>query len=85
MNKQTLLQIDISLERTMLLVVAERFIASLINTYGKNPISTDGRTWYLAQQACQFLKLKKSIICIPPWKKFDKKDYAVYKRQDRML
>ena len=52
-NKQ-ILQIDISFERTML--VAERFIASLINTYGKHPVSTDGGTWY--PQACKFLKLK---------------------------
>ena len=52
-NKQ-ILQIDISFERTML--VAERFIASLINTYGKHPVSTDGGTWY--PQAYKFLKLK---------------------------
>jgi len=37
-NKQ-ILQIDISFERTML--VAERFIASLINTYGKYHVSTE--------------------------------------------
>ena len=49
-----ILQIDISFERTML--VAERFIASLINKYGKHPVSTDGGTWY--PKACQFLKLK---------------------------
>src|SRR5215217_1596179 len=54
-NKQILQRIDISFERTML--VAERFIASLINTYGKHPVSTtDGGTWY--PQACKFLKLK---------------------------
>jgi putative transposase len=52
-----ILQIDISFERTML--VAERFIASLINTYGKHQVSTDGGTWY--PQACQFLKLKHHI------------------------
>ena len=46
-----------SFERTML-IVAERFIASLINTYGKHPVSTtDGGTWY-PPQACRFLKLK---------------------------
>ena len=56
MNKQILL-VDISFERTML-IVAERFIASLINTYGKHPVSTtDGGTWY-PPQACRFLKLK---------------------------
>jgi transposase-like protein len=38
-NKQ-ILHIDISFERTML-VVAERFIASLIDKYGKHPVSTE--------------------------------------------
>jgi putative transposase len=52
-NKQ-ILQIDISFERTML--VAERFIASLINKYDKQPVSTDGGSWH--SQACRFLKLK---------------------------
>ena len=47
----------ISFERTML-IVAERFIAYLIDKYGKHPISTEGGTWYYPpQQACQFLKL----------------------------
>ncbi len=55
-NKQ-ILHIDISFERTML--VAERFIASLINKFGKHPISTDGGTWY--PQACQFLKLQHHL------------------------
>ena len=56
-NKQ-ILEVDISFDRTML--VAERFIASLINTYGKHPVSTDGGTWY-PPQACRFLKLKHHI------------------------
>ncbi len=39
MNKQVI-HIDISFERTML-IVAERFIvASLINNFGKHPVST---------------------------------------------
>jgi hypothetical protein len=44
--------INLSSERTML--VAERFIiASLINKFGKCPVSTDGRrTWY-PPQTCQ--------------------------------
>ena len=63
-----ILQIDLSSERTML--VAERFIiASLINKFGRCPVSTDVGTWY--PQACQFLdvehhhihsSLEKSII-----------------------
>jgi putative transposase len=44
----------ISLERSML-VVAEQFLKELIKKYGKNPVSTDGGTWY--PQACRFLKL----------------------------
>jgi putative transposase len=55
-NRQ-ILQIDISFERSML--VAERFIASLIDEFGKHPVSTDGGTWY--PQACRFLKLKHHI------------------------
>jgi putative transposase len=39
-----------------MLFVAERFIASLIDKYGKHPISTDGGTWY--PQACRFLNLE---------------------------
>jgi putative transposase len=53
-----ILHIDISLERTML--VAERFIAYLIDKYGKHPISTDDGIWY-PPQACQFLKLDHHI------------------------
>jgi putative transposase len=49
-----ILHIDISFEITML--VAERFIAYLIDKYGKHPISMDGGTWYLPQ-VCQFLQL----------------------------
>ena len=53
-----ILQIDLSSERTML--VAERFIiASLINKFGKCPVSTDGGTWY--PQACQFLDVEHHI------------------------
>ena len=52
-----ILRIDVSFERAML--VAERFIASLINRYGKHPVSTDGGTWY--PQACRFLKLKHHL------------------------
>ena len=36
-----ILHIDISFERTMLFVVAERFIASLIDKYGNGPVSTE--------------------------------------------
>ena len=50
-----ILHIDISFERTML--VAERFIAFLINRHDNHPVSTaDGGTWY--PQACKLLKLE---------------------------
>ena len=53
-NNKQILQMDMSFERTML--VAERFIASLLDKYGRHPVSTDGGTWY--PQTCKFLKLK---------------------------
>jgi putative transposase len=52
-----ILRIDVSVEIAIL--VAERFIASLINRHGKHPVSTDGGTWY--PQACRFLKLKHHL------------------------
>jgi putative transposase len=54
-NNKQILQMDMSFERTML--VAERFIVSLLDKYGRHPVSTDGGTWY-PPQACKFLKLK---------------------------
>jgi hypothetical protein len=59
MNKQVI-HIDLSFERTML-IVAERFIvASLINRYDKHSVSTaDGGIWY--PQVCHFLKLKHHL------------------------
>ena len=55
-----ILKADISFERTML-IVAERFISSLINRYGKHLVSTaDGGTWY-PPQACKFLKVNHRI------------------------
>jgi putative transposase len=41
------------------MLVAERFIVSLINKFGKHPVSTDGDTWY--PKACHFLKLKHHL------------------------
>jgi len=42
-NKE-ILKIDTSFERNML--IAERFISSLIKGYGKHSVSTNGGTWY---------------------------------------
>ena len=50
---------DISFDQTML-IVAEHFIASLINIYGKYPVSTDDGTWY-PPQACKFLKQRHHL------------------------
>ncbi len=40
-------------------IAAERFIASLINKFGKSPILTDIGTWY--HQVYRFLKLKHHV------------------------
>ena len=56
-DKTTILDIRISLERTML--VAERFLKDLVKRYGKRPVSTDGNTLY--PQACNFLELKHHL------------------------
>ena len=56
-KKRQILKFDISFERNML--VAERFIASLLDSYGRHQVSTDGGTWY--PQACKFLKVERHI------------------------
>jgi putative transposase len=52
-----ILALSISNERNML--IAERFLSSIVKDYGKNIVSTDGGTWY--PQACRFLKLKHHL------------------------
>ena len=37
------------------MLIAKRFISSLVQIHGKHPVSTDGGTWY--PQACRFLRL----------------------------
>ncbi len=58
------------------MLVAERFIASLVNTYGKHLVSTDGGT---LSSSLQILESRSSypFLCR---KKFDRKDNAVCKR-----
>ncbi len=51
---KTILGMHISYEINML--IAENFIRSLVDKYGKHTVYTDGGTWYL--QACTFLHLK---------------------------
>ena len=50
----SVLGIYISEERNML--VAEKFIRSLVDKYGKHTVYTDGGTWY--DEACNVLRLK---------------------------
>ena len=50
----SVLGIYISEERNML--VAEKFIRSLVDKYGKHTVYTDGGTWYY--EACNVLRLK---------------------------
>ena len=50
----SVLGIYISEERNML--VAEKFIRSLVTKYGKHTVYTDGGTWY--DEACNVLRLK---------------------------
>jgi putative transposase len=50
----SVLGIYISEERNML--VAEKFIRSLVEKYGRHTVYTDGGTWY--HEACNVLKLK---------------------------
>ena len=54
----SVLGIYISEERNML--VAEKFIRSLVEKYGRHPIYTDGGTWY--HEACNVLKLMKHYL-----------------------
>ena len=40
--------------------IAERFVRSLVEKYGKHTVYTDGGTWY--PEACNVLRLKLSIF-----------------------
>ena len=53
----SVLGIYISEERNM--IIAEKFIRSLVSKYGKHTVYTDGGTWYL--QTCNFLDLKHPL------------------------
>ena len=50
----SVLGIYISEERNM--IIAEKFIQSLVSNYGKYALYTDGDTWY--DEACNVLRLK---------------------------
>ena len=53
----SVLGINISEQRNMF--VAENFIRSLVDKYGRHIVYTDGGTWY--PQACNFLNLKHRL------------------------
>ena len=53
----SVLGIQISEERNML--IAEKFIRSLVEKYGKHTVYTDGGTWY--EQACNVIGLKHHL------------------------
>jgi putative transposase len=65
----SVLGIYISNERNMF--VAENFIRSLVDKYGKHTVYTDGRTRY--PQACTFLHLKHRLYTFTIRKMFDRK------------
>ena len=52
--------------------VAENFIRSLVDKYGKHTVYTDDGTWY-PQQACTFLHLKHRLYTFTIRKMFDRK------------
>jgi putative transposase len=54
---RSVLGIYISEERNM--IVADNFINSLVDEYGRHIVYTDGGTWY--PQACHFLHLKHRL------------------------
>ncbi len=54
---KSVLGIHVSEERNMF--VAENFIHSLVDKYGKHTVYTDGDTWY--PHACNFLNLKHRL------------------------
>ncbi|HET9806712.1 MAG TPA: DDE-type integrase/transposase/recombinase [Nitrososphaeraceae archaeon] len=54
---KTILGMHISNERNMF--VAENFLRSLVDKYGRHTVYTDGGTWY--PQACTFLHLKHRL------------------------
>jgi putative transposase len=54
---KSVLGIHISDERNMF--VAENFIRSLVDKYGRHTVYTDGGTWY--PQACNFLNVKHTL------------------------
>ncbi len=75
----SVLGIYLSEERNM--IVAEKFIRSLVSKYGKHVVYTDnGGTWY--DKACNVIGLKQYLHS-PFQKNFDGKSQPVFERQNR--
>jgi len=70
------LGIYISEDRNML--VAEKFIRSLVSKYGKRTVYTDGGTWY--DQACNVIGVKHYLHTFFNREKFDGKSKSVPER-----
>ncbi len=64
----SVLGIYISEERNMLL--AEKFIRSLVDKYGRHTVYTDGGTWY--DEACNIIVIK-TLFALTISEKFDGK------------
>ena len=74
----SVLGIYISKDRNML--VAEKFIRSLVSEYGKHTVYTDRGTWY--PEACNVLRLKHYLHS--PFQKVDGKSQpTVFQGQNR--
>jgi len=73
----SVLGIYISEERNM--IIAEKFLRSLVEKYGRHIVYTDGGTWY--PQACAFLHLKHRLHSSLEKKSY-RKSNAVFQRQD---
>ena len=78
---KSVLGIYISEERNMF--VAENFIHSLLDKYGRHTVYTDGGTWY--PQACNFLNLKHRLHSPLEREKPDRKSNAILKIGQNVL
>ncbi len=75
----SVLGIYLSEERNI--IVAEKFIRSLVSKYGKHPVYTDNGTWY--DEACNIIELKQYLHSLTISEKFDGKSQQVFERQNR--
>ena len=69
----------ISEERNM--IIAEKFIRSLVSKYGKHTVYTDGGTWY--DQACNVMGLKHYLYSSIEKSLMERVNQSVPERQNR--